>query len=141
MEKVKIYTWMPRTYNSPFGYVVLDGEIVASDVRRKQAREMFNVSGKAIVVYDRDGMYRRDAAGRTVAERAAAAAALDHCHQQTNDEAACPACGGHAYEAEVNGRRVAVTAYIFRSWTGPRWLDGKPYTGPSYYLGDTAVAV
>jgi hypothetical protein len=66
--------------------------------------------------------------------------AFDHCHALTTDEATCPTCGDHAYEAEVNSRRVSVTAYIFRSWTGRRWLDGAEYTGPTFFLGSAEIA-
>jgi hypothetical protein len=30
---------------------------------------------------------------------------------------------------------IEVTRYIFRSYTGPRRINGKPYNGPRYYLG------
>lgn len=38
-------------------------------------------------------------------------------------------------EIKVNSRWVTVTWYIFRSWTGPRKLDGMPYYGPAVELG------
>ena len=54
----------------------------------------------------------------------------DHWHALNTDEQACPDCGAHLYEVEVNGRFVKVTASIFRSWTGRRRMDGWPYDGP-----------
>lgn len=38
-------------------------------------------------------------------------------------------------EIKVNGSWVKVTFWIFRSWSGLRRLDGKPYYGPSCLLG------
>jgi hypothetical protein len=67
---------------------------------------------------------------------------LDHCHSYTPDEKECETCGGHLYELDVDGRGnyVTVSAYIFRSWTGPRRLDGADYRGPVYLLGEEKVA-
>lgn len=39
------------------------------------------------------------------------------------------------YEICVNNMWFETTLWIFRSWSGPRRIDGKPYTGPTYYLG------
>jgi hypothetical protein len=40
--------------------------------------------------------------------------------------------GSDTYELEVNLMRETVSPLIFRSWTGRRWLNGQPYTGPVY---------
>ena len=40
-------------------------------------------------------------------------------------------------EIEVRSKRLKVTPYIFRSWTGRRWKDGEPYDGPVYMLGSS----
>ena len=40
------------------------------------------------------------------------------------------------YEIDVRpGHRVVVSYYIFRSWTGRRYLNGVEYHGPVYILG------
>jgi hypothetical protein len=64
---------------------------------------------------------------------------LGHVHTYTPDEDACDECGGHVYEVKVNGRWCKTSAYIFRSWTGPRRLDGKDYNGPIFILGSEEV--
>ncbi len=38
-------------------------------------------------------------------------------------------------QIEVNGTICDVDEYIFRSWTGKRFLNGKRYYGPRYILG------
>ena len=67
---------------------------------------------------------------------------LQHLHSWTPDERACGECGGHVYEVQIRegGPFVKVTAYIFRSWSGARKLDGEPFTGPVYILGSHADA-
>jgi hypothetical protein len=35
---------------------------------------------------------------------------------------------------------IQVSSYIFRSWTGPRRINGEPYDGPVFYLGSTKRA-
>jgi len=41
-------------------------------------------------------------------------------------------------EIKVNGSFIEVSDLIFRSWTGPRRKDGKPYSGKTfYYLSNT----
>ena len=44
------------------------------------------------------------------------------------------------YTIEVNNKREDVDYYIFRSWTGPRFIHGKPYKGPTYFLGSDELA-
>ena len=39
------------------------------------------------------------------------------------------------YQVEMHGQRVDVDYTIFRSFSGPRWRNGKPYQGPVYFLG------
>jgi hypothetical protein len=39
------------------------------------------------------------------------------------------------YEIKVYESWVKVSEWIFRSWGGPRRLNGKRYRGPVYYLG------
>lgn len=65
---------------------------------------------------------------------------ITHIHSFSPDEKACETCSGHVYEIMVNARWCKVTTWVFRSWTGPRRLDGKPYVGPSYFLGSMDVA-
>lgn len=43
-------------------------------------------------------------------------------------------------EAKINGSWHAVTGYIFRSWAGPRRINGTDYSGKVYYLGSNLVA-
>lgn len=43
-------------------------------------------------------------------------------------------------EAKVNGEWVAVSWWIFRSWTGGRRVNGRAFHGRAFYLGQTAVA-
>lgn len=38
-------------------------------------------------------------------------------------------------EIFVNGSWHEVTDWIFRSWCGPRRIDGEPFIGPRYILG------
>lgn len=67
---------------------------------------------------------------------------LDHYHPRSDDEKTCPTCGDHVYEIQIRERtntRCRVTAYIFRSWTGLRWVDGTEYHGPVYLLGTNEV--
>jgi hypothetical protein len=43
-------------------------------------------------------------------------------------------------EIMVNGYWVAVTEYIFRSWTGKRRIDGVEHDGPVYVLGTNELS-
>lgn len=43
------------------------------------------------------------------------------------------------YEVEVNGCWVKVTHDIFRSWSGRRRKNGKPYRGKRYYFLSNTV--
>lgn len=38
-------------------------------------------------------------------------------------------------EINVQGSWVEVNLWIFRSWSGPRRIDGVDYTGRVFYLG------
>ncbi len=38
------------------------------------------------------------------------------------------------------GKWIEVAEYVFRSWTGERKLNDKPYNGPVYVLGTDKVA-
>lgn len=67
-------------------------------------------------------------------------AALDHVHPYAPDERACPECGGHEYAIKLREQWLSVTQWVFRSWTGPRRLDGEDFEGPVYYLGSTEVS-
>lgn len=63
---------------------------------------------------------------------------LSHYHSYHPHELACPECGGHVYEIRIrysSAKLSRTSAWIFRSWSGERYLDGKPYTGPVYELG------
>lgn len=64
---------------------------------------------------------------------------LEHYHPRTDDEARCDECGGHVYEVSIRGRWAKTSAYIFRSWSGPRRIDGENYNGPVYLLGTEEV--
>jgi len=39
------------------------------------------------------------------------------------------------YEIKVNGSWVEVNEWIFRSWSGPRQINSKPFVGDVFYLG------
>lgn len=67
---------------------------------------------------------------------------LTHVHSYTPDERACPECGEHVYEIQVRPSApfVTVTQWIFRSWTGPRRLDGEAFVGPVFILGGQELA-
>ena len=41
--------------------------------------------------------------------------------------------GTDTYELEVGMMRHKSGFISWRSWTGRRWLNGKPYDGPVYY--------
>ena len=43
-------------------------------------------------------------------------------------------------ELQVNGGWIEVDPYIFRSWTGPRRINGEDYDGPVFYLGSSKRA-
>jgi hypothetical protein len=64
---------------------------------------------------------------------------LSHVHGTTAEAQDCPECGPHKYEIRVrpSAEYVAVSHWIFRSWTGPRKLDGIEYVGPTFNLGGT----
>lgn len=64
---------------------------------------------------------------------------LSHVHNYTPDEAHCESCGGHVYEILLHNTWHQTTAYIFRSWTGARRIDGENYNGPVYVLGTKEV--
>jgi len=66
---------------------------------------------------------------------------FDHFHAYTPDEKTCSQCSGHVYEIKVRPTSgwTKVTAYIFRSWSGERRLDGEIYEGPVYYVGTNEV--
>jgi hypothetical protein len=64
---------------------------------------------------------------------------LEHFHTYTDDEARCYLCGGHVYEVSIRGRWHKTSAYMFRSWTGSRRIDGENYNGPVYFLGTEEV--
>lgn len=38
------------------------------------------------------------------------------------------------------GKQVQVSEWIFRSWTGRRFIDGIEYFGPVYNLGTDTIA-
>lgn len=63
----RLLTWVPRKYGSRLGFVVSGSDVVACDISRRDAEGVFGFVG-----YDRDGMSRRDADGRTLADRIAA---------------------------------------------------------------------
>lgn len=44
------------------------------------------------------------------------------------------------YKIQVGSEVVNVDYYIFRSWTGPRWLRGNLFHGPVYILGTNETA-
>jgi hypothetical protein len=46
----------------------------------------------------------------------------------------------HKLEILVNGSLCKVDAYIFRSWSGSRYINGEPYIGPVFLLGSQEVA-
>jgi hypothetical protein len=41
----------------------------------------------------------------------------------------------NVYEIQVNGSWLEVNWWIFRSWSGPRQLNSKPFEGEVFYLG------
>lgn len=43
------------------------------------------------------------------------------------------------YEIQVYDSWTKVSFYIFRSWGGPRRLNGRPYNGPVYFLGSRKI--
>jgi len=43
-------------------------------------------------------------------------------------------------EIEVNNRKVTTNEWIFRSWTGRRWVNGTLYTGGVFNLGSNEPA-
>ena len=44
------------------------------------------------------------------------------------------------YEVQNGNRWLTTTEYLFRSWTGERRIDGKPYHGPVYFLGSDRIS-
>lgn len=51
-----------------------------------------------------------------------------------------PSAASRRLEIEQGNRRLKVGSWIFRSWTGPRFVDGVKYDGPIYVLGSAEVA-
>lgn len=47
---------------------------------------------------------------------------------------------GDILEAKVNSRWVKCPAWTWRSWTGPRRVNGELYTGPVFFLGSSIVS-
>lgn len=45
----------------------------------------------------------------------------------------------NAYEVYVNRQWHAVNVWIFRSFSGDRRINDRPYHGPVYYLGTSRV--
>ncbi|HUV09821.1 MAG TPA: hypothetical protein VMX12_02515 [Acidimicrobiia bacterium] len=43
-------------------------------------------------------------------------------------------------EVEINGRRSKVDWWIFRSFTGRRFVNGREFNGPVFFLGTNSVS-
>lgn len=65
---------------------------------------------------------------------------LGHLHSNTRDQYACGVCGGRTYEVQSDrGTWLRTSQWMFRSWSGPRRLDGLTFDGPVYILGNAEV--
>jgi len=66
---------------------------------------------------------------------------LTHIHSYTPDERTCDECGGHVYEVQTRpgGSWCKTSQWMFRSWSGARRIDGEPFDGPVYILGNREV--
>ena len=40
-----------------------------------------------------------------------------------------------------HSKGLKVDPWIFRTWTGPRYINDIPYTGPIYYLGTNKLYI
>jgi hypothetical protein len=43
-------------------------------------------------------------------------------------------------EGKVNGRWIVFPEWTWRSWTGERKLNGEPFNGPVFFLGEDRVS-
>jgi hypothetical protein len=90
--------------------------------------------------YDKITEARLEAAAYEAEQADEHATILRHVHSYNPDALACEVCGGRTYEIQTDhGQWCTTSQWMFRSWSGPRRLDGLTFGGAIYLLGSDKV--